>query len=139
MTSTTRNAQSSNIADYNTFVQNRAAAGHSAIRRYSAQFRVVGSTSTVDARDNTGTTGTGVPIYWMDGQKAADNYPDFYDGTWDSGSHSVNEDGAFKRAFVWTGSNADGTKFNNQYLGAGTVRQGSVLYVALSHGCTSHL
>ena len=65
-------------------MQNAAAAGHSAIRPYSAQFRVLGSTSAVDARDNTGTTGTGVPIYWLNGEKVADDYPDFYDGSWDS-------------------------------------------------------
>ena len=46
-------------------------------------FRVVGSTADVDARDNTATTGTGVRIYWLYGNKVADNYDDFYDGTWD--------------------------------------------------------
>ncbi len=122
-TSTTRNAQSSNIADYNTFVQNRAAAGHSAIRRYSSQFRVVGSTSTVDARDNTGTTGTGVPIYWLDGNKLADNYPDFYDGSWDD--HGMrSENGVTGGIFsFWTGSNDDGTK-NAFPLGGALVRVG---------------
>ena len=44
VTSTTRNAQSSNIADYNGFVQGRAAAGHAAISAFSSQFRVLGST-----------------------------------------------------------------------------------------------
>ena len=50
------------------------------IRAYSSQFRVVGSTAAVDARDNTKTTGTGVPIYWLNGAKVANNYADFYDG-----------------------------------------------------------
>ena len=50
---------------------------------------MVGSTEDVDARDNTGTTYTsgssykGVPIYWLNGNKVADQYQDFYDGSWD--------------------------------------------------------
>ena len=83
VSSTRRDATSSDIEVYNTFVQDRAAAGHSAIQAYSSQFRVVGSTAAVDARDNTNTTGTGVPIYWLNGNKVADNYADFYDGSWD--------------------------------------------------------
>ena len=59
VTSTEHNATSSDIGVYNTFVQNRAAAGHMEIRAYSSQFRVVGSTAAVDARDNTNTTGPG--------------------------------------------------------------------------------
>ena len=48
-------------------------------------FRVIASTSTVDARDNAGLTGTGVPIYWLgSGNKVADNYADLLDGSWDS-------------------------------------------------------
>ena len=50
VTSTTRNASSTNISDYNSFVQGRAAAGHSLIRPFSSKFRVVGSTASVDAR-----------------------------------------------------------------------------------------
>ena len=52
-----RVASSSNIADYNRFVQDQAAAGHASIRPFSGGFRAVGSTGTVDARDNTCTTG----------------------------------------------------------------------------------
>ena len=84
VSSTRRNATSSDIEVYNTFVQDRAAAGHMEIQSYSSQFRVVGSTAAVDARDNTNTTGTGVPIYWLNGNKVADNYADFYDGSWDN-------------------------------------------------------
>ena len=83
LTSTTRDASSSDIDVYNSFIQNRAAAGHEAIREYRNGFRVVGSTASVDARDNTVTTGTGVRIYWLNGNKVADNYADFYDGGWD--------------------------------------------------------
>ena len=93
VSSTKRNANPSDIAIYNTFVQTRAAAGHTDIQAYSAGFKVVGCTATVDAIDNTGTTGTGVPIYWLDGDRVADDYADFYDGSWDSRS-PTNETGA---------------------------------------------
>ena len=93
LSSTKRNASSTDIADYNTFIQTRAAAGHTDIRTYSAGFRAVGCTSDVDARDNTRTTGTGVPIYWLNGAKAADNYADFYDGSWDDEVNDKNESG----------------------------------------------
>ena len=73
------------------FVQDAAAAvGRMEIRSYSPQFRVVGSTAAVDARDNTNTTGTGVPIYWLNGNKVADNYADFYDDSWDDASKPKN-------------------------------------------------
>ena len=112
VTSTTRDPSATDIATYNTFVQTRAKAGHSAITDSCGNlFKVVGSTSTVDARDNTGTTGAGVPIYWLNGAKVADDYADFYDNSWDSreGRHeSGNRIGSIYTVF--TGSNANGTK-----------------------------
>ena len=97
LSSTKRNASSTDIADYNTFIQNLAAAGHTDIRTYSAGFRAVGCTAAVDARDNTKTTYTstdkGVPIYWLNGAKAADQYEDFYDGSWDDEVNDKNESG----------------------------------------------
>ena len=73
VTSGTRNANTSVIANYNTFVQSAAASGHSAIQAYSSQFRAVASTAGTDARDNTATTYTsadkGVRIYWLNGNK----------------------------------------------------------------------
>ena len=61
LSSTKRTASSTDIATYNTFVQTRAAAGHTDIQSYSSGFRAVVCTAAVDARDNTSTTGTGVP------------------------------------------------------------------------------
>ena len=63
------------------------------------------------ARDNTETTGTGVPIYWFKGDRVADDYADFYDDSWDSGV-SRNQDGVFLSDFdrcAWTGSTSSGT------------------------------
>ena len=97
LSSTKRNASSTDIADYNTFIQGLAAAGHADIRTYSTGFRAVGCTADTDARDNTYTTYTstdkGVPIYWLNGAKAADQYEDFYDGSWDDEANDKNESG----------------------------------------------
>ena len=97
LSSTRRNGASANITDYNTFVQGRAAAGHADIRAYSDGFKAVGCTQAVDGRDNTGTaytsTDKGVPIYWLDGAKVADDYEDFYDGSWDDETNDKNESG----------------------------------------------
>ena len=91
LSSTKTNGTSYDIADYNSFIQGRAAAGHADIQAYSAGFRAVGCTPDSDARDNTGTTGTGVAIHWLGGVKAADNYGDFYDGSWDEEAADKNE------------------------------------------------
>ena len=118
LTSTTRDATSSDIDDYNAFVQAAAAAGDDAIRDYSASFLAVGSTGAVDARDNTATTGTGVAIYWFGGNKIADNNADFYDGTWDDETNATDESGSAYDdggavVFVWTGTDDDGTVLVN--------------------------
>ena len=120
LSSTKRTASSTDIADYNTFIQTRAAAGHTDIQDYSADFRAVGCTAAVDARDNTATTYTttdkGVPIYWLNGAKAADQYEDFYDGSWDDEANDKNESGtngpdtSLRANYPWTGCDHDGTE-----------------------------
>ena len=139
LSSTKRNASSTDIADYNTFIQTRAAAGHTDIQAYSAGFRVVGCTADTDARDNTSTTYTasakGVPIYWLAGAKAADQYEDFYDGSWDDEANDKNESGAngpdTSNSSNWpfTGCNQDGTESlagdgRSRGLGSVSVRVG---------------
>ena len=128
LTSATRDATSADIDDYNTFVQTAAAAGgHAAVGGYSHGFFAVASTADVDARDNTVTTytspDTGVPIYWLGGNKIADGYPDFYDGTWDDETDPTDESGSAivgRSALtqVWTGSADDGTVGPNNNFGA---------------------
>ena len=93
LSSTKRNGSHTAISNYNIFVQGRAAAGHTDIRTHSAGFKAVVCTAADDARDNTRTTGTGVPIYWLNGTKVADNYGDFYDGSWDDEANDKNESG----------------------------------------------
>ena len=122
LTSSNRNATSATIGDYNTFVQGAANSGHTDIRAYSSGFTVVGCTASVDARDNTGTTytstDTGVPIYWLNGLQVADDYEDFYDGSWDEerNSQDKNELGTNgpnttqSANYPYTGCDHDGTE-----------------------------
>ena len=109
VTSEDRDASSSSIADYDAFVREQAAQGHASIRSHSSKFRVVGSTEGFGARGHTSTTDVGVPIYYLNGEKIADNYNDFYDGSWDS-VEPRNENGdVLTFVVVWTGTQSDGT------------------------------
>ena len=123
VTSTTRDAVPTQIDDYNTWIQAQASAGHADIQAYSSSFRVVGSAAEAYARDNTGTTYTsddkGVPIFWLGGDKFADDYEDFYDGTWYREALMVNQNGTNVQApsAVWTGSDHDGTEKLDSSLG----------------------
>ena len=119
VTSGRRNSRSTDIADYNAFVQEDAGGGHRDIQSRSSSFRALGSTGAVDARDNTATAHTaddrGVPIHWLNGPKAADDYADFYDGSWDH-RNPIRDDGGGSVTFgdsdyIWTGSGSDGTEY----------------------------
>ena len=103
---------SSDINDYNNHVISAAGAGHSAIRAYKDGFRAIASTAAVDARDNAGLTGTGVPIYWLDGARVADNHADLLDGSWASESWTTEAGGTASSAakYVWTGSTDAGVE-----------------------------
>jgi Bacterial Ig-like domain (group 3)/MBG domain (YGX type) len=139
VTSTDTPTTSTDIADYNTFVQGLAnAAGLGTSPLGPVTWKVVGSTATVDARDNTstnpGVNGTGEPIVRMDGTfLIANNYADLWNGIVAShepgqnflGVH-LDENGAVViDERVRTGSNADGTASATQMLGAvGDVQTG---------------
>ena len=130
VTSEGTDAESSDIADYNAFVQ-AAAAKDALLRPYGGAFRALGSTEAVDARANTDTgtaTGVGVPIYWLNGPRAADNYLDLYDGSWDHRDPGRNQRGEEvdfdSDDFVWTGSASDGTA-HDRALGTDWVQRGT--------------
>ena len=131
VTSTALNASTTVMDSYNGIIRDSVAAGHTDIRPYSHLFNALGSTALVDAIVNTKTTHTttdmGVPIYYLNGAKVADNYSEFYDGTWDS-PDPTNELGTSSSAMaVWTGSQSNGMKHANP-LGnrtSTTVRMGN--------------
>ena len=110
-------ATSTDIENYNAYVQSQANAGDAlaGIKAHSSSFRVLGSTADVDARDNTYTTYTddepGVPIYWLNGNKVADDYADLYDGSWDDEANPTLRNGnTTSPTVIWTGSSTNGTE-----------------------------
>ena len=82
-TSTTRNAASTDIADYNAFVQAAAdAAGVGSSE--GVDWFVIGSTATVHARDNA-VVGASSAVFLLNGTtKIADGFADMWDGTLDA-------------------------------------------------------
>ena len=103
--------------------------GHPDIRAYASEFKVLGSSSTVNAKAHTDTTGTmGVPIYWLNGAKLANNYGGFYDGSWGGNKSPGNYQtgglilGDNQNQAICTGSYADGTRTTNPLGGYGIGR-----------------
>jgi len=135
VTSGTRNATSTNIADYNQFVNNTAQASTNlntalttaGLTPSAINWTAIGSTETVNARVNTATLSDdpSVPIYRVDGAQVASSNSDLWDGTIQS-RISVDEGGNTQgRAGVWTGSTALGATSAGRWLGStGGVRIG---------------
>jgi hypothetical protein len=112
-------ATSSDIEVYNSFVNTQAAGA--TYGGSTVSWKAIGSTATVDARDNVGGYGTFVPVYLVDGTKVAgdltnDNYyytygmwsGDLLDNIW------LSIDGTDRDyEYVWTGSDPNGLKSRN--------------------------
>ena len=145
VTKQTMAATSTAISDYDTHVQgNIADRGHGAIRSHANEFKVLGSTATVNARTHTGTTGTGgAPIYWLNGAKVADNHADFYDGSWTSKRQGRYQDGTLisgdnRNQQLCTGTADDGTTTNQPLGGADPDHDGVSTCTATSINTTSN-
>ena len=110
VTSHQMTATSSDIADYNTFGTNVANTVQE-LEDLGTTWASIGSTAAVDARDNTGTTGTGVPIYRMDDVRIADDNADLWDASIQNGLRidEKGEDLYGGGVFVWTGTVQNGT------------------------------
>ena len=132
MTEDVRDATAADIGVYDAHVREAARDGHADIRRYADDFRVVGSTATVDARDHTGTNPnnaghTDAEVWWLNGERIAANHAGFWSDTWenwamadrraeDGDRHPTND-------WPWTGTRTDGRKEANP-LGASNARRG---------------
>ncbi len=132
VTSGTTNAKRLNISTYDDFVRQEAADGLAALRHFSEHFRVLASTESDAARDHTLTLSSpldrGVPIYWVGGARVADDYRDFYDGSWGSNEpRDQNGDPLAVDIVVFTGTESDGSRADSEYLGqrSAQVRGGS--------------
>ena len=127
-----RDASATDIADYDAHVRDAALGGHADIRRYGDQFRVVGSTAAVDARDHTRTNPNeaghpDVPIYWLNGELVAANNAGFWSDTWENWAQADRRFESGRRDtdadWPWTGTRTDGAKEANP-LGASNARRG---------------
>ena len=82
-----RIASASSIYTYRNWIRSQAENGHTSIRGYKDHFTILGSTRGHSAKDyaiiNFNDQYAGVPIYWLGLRKAADDYADFCDGSWD--------------------------------------------------------
>ena len=124
VTAGTRDATSTNINDYNTFVTNQvtgsALANALSGAGLTTTWKAIGSTSATSAKVNTGTDGTqpDVPIYLINGNKVANNNADLWDG---SLQHPINlqPNDVISSNLVWTGSVYLGTGFPQNQLGGG--------------------
>lgn len=115
-------AVSTDIETYNTFVNTDAAGATYA--GATVLWKVVGSTSAVNARDNVGGYGSSTPIYLVDGTRIANDLTTNTGGFW-SGSLltgtvlNMHLDGTTINDETWTGSNDDGTSYTGYVLGDG--------------------
>jgi hypothetical protein len=118
VSSTTRDATSNDVADYDTHVQNAAnAATTFDLSGYTWEAIVSTNTPLVHARNHVSVT---ADVYLVDGTKVADA-ADFWKDP-GTGIHAapmnINENGAVLNSDVWTGSNWEGFRNNN---GLGTL------------------
>ena len=118
VTSTTIQATSSDISTYNAHVTAAAAlnpdlAVIEGTVEQTTTWTAIGSTDSVNARDNTSTTGagTGIGIYLLNDTAIATSYTDLWDGTI-ANLFNVDEQGdsgPYANSQVWTGTNGDGS------------------------------
>ena len=123
VTSSTSTATSSEIGVYNSFVDG---IGDTILL---SDWKVIASTNAVDAIDNTSTSGTGVPIYDLQGNRITDNYLGLWGGGIFPNVPIYDETGADVGgdAFAWTGSDFDGREYDNSFgLGSPSVTWGAI-------------
>ena len=113
------NAQSSDISIFNGIVTT-AANSIPELAALGTTWRAIASTSTIDARDNTGTNWEldpgGAPIYDLAGGIIANSNLDLWDGTIDAPINHFSDGSAFPGSSVsavWTGTQIDGTRGSN--------------------------
>ena len=116
-----RDATSSNIADYDSFVN--AEAGGATYKGVAVDWLAIGSTDSVDAIDHVGQATA--PVYLPDGTLVTGTTTDA--GLWSRRlSHQIDLDlaGNIVHTFVWTGTNFFGTGFGGP-LGSATPQTGA--------------
>jgi hypothetical protein len=132
VTSTTRNATSSNIVVYDALVT-AAANSVGELASLGTTWHAIGSTTAVDARDHTNTNPgveVGVPIFLLNDTMLVNDNADLWDGTVDT-SPQIDETGgvliSVNAEFVWTGTATSGSGETGNELGSATVTQGRAI------------
>ncbi len=146
VTSTTRDATSTNIADYNAFVS-AVAAGQPELAALATTWTAIASTATSGVKQNTDTdpnVSTGFPIYQLDDTLVADDNADLWDGLGNSPLRT-SEDGTIHYSDgheIWTGTNSAGSTAGSTALGgtSGDARVGTLgsLGTAWINSFTNH-
>jgi len=111
VTSASTDGLSSNIADYNAFV-NSVASSVPELAMLGNRWKAIVSTDSVDARDNTDTnpaSDPGVPIYLVDGSLLAMDNADLWDGIIQVPFDVQENATTSTAAFPYTGTASDGT------------------------------
>ena len=95
------------------------------------RFKAVVCTAGVDARTNTGMTGGGVPVHWLNGgledrpTLVANSYAEFYGDEWENsnyGAYVTGNSAHFEdHAMVWTGCDASGVAHPDFPMGASSA------------------
>jgi hypothetical protein len=127
ITDRTTTAFSSNITDYDNFVNTQA--GGATYNGTMVTWQVIGSTASVNAIDHT-TGPTNDPVYLSDGTLVATSTTTSAMGLW-SGTlqHAINEDQTGRATsfiFVWTGTSSTGTAVSGGSLGPFNVVESGV-------------
>jgi len=133
VTSGTRDATNSNIADYNAFV-NAQAANNPALTgtNMGVNYFAIGSTTSVDANANAVVS---APVYNLNGDLLATGFADMWDGSLNNPIR-YDEFGTPGFPDVWTGTQASGVAFAGQELGADPARTGLAI-VPILDGLTT--
>ena len=119
-------AESTNIADYNAFVNLEASATGATTENYGINWYAIGSTALVDARDNAVVSG---PVYLLNETQIAEGYTDMWDGSLSNLITVTQYPSVTAYPYIWTGSTSDGSKSTLYHLGTTLyplVRLGSI-------------
>lgn len=122
----TIDALSSDINSYNAFVNAQAAGA--TFQGATVNWKAIGSTATVHARDNVGGFGSLVPVYLVNGTRISNDLTTGTGGFWSGyllGTTNLDTsiDGTIVGSYVWTGSQDDGLGVEQYELGSGDYTQ----------------
>ncbi len=107
ITSTARDYTSSDIADYNAFVNSAANASGSILAPLGINWLAIASSETVSAHDNIGGNFSD-PVYLSDGTLIAANAADLWDGNIDATIHITETGTSDTHAQPWTATSSSG-------------------------------